>query len=418
MGLTMQEKKALTREISKRYQKAEKKEKTCILNELVKTTGYNRKYILHVLANWGKTSTVRMSGETIRLKASPKKRRKGGGRKPVYTYEFVAVLRAIWIFFWYRRGKILAPFIRSRMKYLEPAFHITPEVRELLLKAGPATIDRKLKADKRKLALKGKSLTKPGNLLKKQIPVRTYYADADKKPGFFEIDTVRHCGANDSGEFCLTLTATDVYSGWVELRPLLNKAHKWVLQALSDIKSSLQFPLSGIDGDNGSEFINSALLKWRRDERIQFTRTRAYHKNDNCYVEQKNYSCVRAFAGCDRFSTAAELDALAALYRSLCPLINFFIPSEKLISKTRVGSKIRKVYDKQILSPYQRLLACPDVSDEVKARLVKRSEIYNPVVLQREVHYAVDVLTSLKRGSDIEEPVSLATLVLHASNYG
>jgi hypothetical protein len=414
----MQEKKALTREISKRYQKAEKKEKTCILNELVKTTGYNRKYILHVLANWGKTTTVRMSGETIRLKASQKKRRKGGGRKPVYTDEFAVVLRAIWIFFWYRCGKILSPFIRSQMKHLEPAFHITPEARELLLKASPATIDRKLKADKKKLALKGKSLTKPGNLLKKQIPVRTYYADADKKPGFFEIDTVHHCGTNDSGEFCLTLTATDVYSGWVELRPLLNKAHKWVLQALSDIKSSLQFPLSGIDSDNGSEFINSALLKWCRDERIQFTRTRAYHKNDNCYVEQKNYSCVRAFAGYARFSTAAELDALAALYRSLCPLINFFIPSEKLISKTRVGSKIRKVYDKQILSPYQRLLACPGVSDEAKARLVKRSGIYNPVVLQREVHDAVDVLTSLKRVSDLDEPVPLAALVLHASNYG
>ena len=418
MGLTMQEKKSLTREISKRYQKAGKKEKTGILNELVKTTGYNRKYILHVLANWGKITTVSLSGKTVRLKASPKKRRKGGGRKPIYTDEFTAVLRAIWIFFWYRCGKILAPFIRSQMKYLEPAFHITPEARELLLKASPATIDRKLKADKKKLALKGRSLTKPGNLLKKQIPVRTYYADADKKPGFFEIDTVHHCGSHDSGEFCLTLTATDVYSGWVELRPLLNKAHKWVLQALLDIKSSLQFPLSGIDSDNGSEFINSALLKWCRDERIQFTRTRAYHKNDNCYVEQKNYSCVRAFAGYGRFSTAAELNALAALYRSLCPLINFFIPSEKLISKTRVGSKIRKVYDKQILSPYQRLLACPDVSDEAKARLVKKSGIYNPVVLQREVHDAVDVLASLKRGSDLDEPVPLAALVLHASNYG
>jgi hypothetical protein len=304
------------------------------------------------------------------------------------------------------------------MKYLEPAFHITPEVRELLLRASPAAIDRKLKADRKKLALKGRSLTKPGNLLKKEIPVRTYYADADKKPGFFEIDTVHHCGNHDSGEFCLTLTATDVYSGWVELRPLLNKAHKWVLQALLDIKSSLLFPLSGLDSDNGSEFINSALLKWCRGERIQFTRTRAYHKNDNCYVEQKNYSCVRAFAGYGRFSTAAELDALAALYRSLCPLINFFIPSQKLISKTRVGSKIRKVYDKQILSPYQRLLACPDVTDEVKARLVKSGETLNPVALQQEVHEAVGVLTSLKRCSDLEEPVSLAALSLHASSYG
>ena len=150
MKLTMQEKKSLTREISKRYQKAKKKEKTCILNELVKTTGYNRKYALHVLANSEKTTTVHLFGKTIRLKASPQKRRKGGGRKPIYTDEFATALRAIWIFFRYRCGKILAPFIRSQMKHLEPVFHITPEVRELLLKASPATIDRKLKADRRK----------------------------------------------------------------------------------------------------------------------------------------------------------------------------------------------------------------------------------------------------------------------------
>jgi len=154
------------------------------------------------------------------------------------------------------------------------------------------------------------------------------------------------------------------------------------------------------------------------NERIQFTRTRAYHKNDNCCAGQKNYSRARAFVGYDRFPAAAELDALAALYRPLCPLINFFIPSEKLISKTRGGSKIRKVYDKQVLSPYRRLLACPGVSDELKARLVKRSGLYSPAALQQEVRDAVDVLASLKCGSDLEEPFTLAALVLHASNYG
>ena len=200
MGLTMQEKKALTREVSKRYQKAEKKEKTRILDELVKTTGCNRKYILHVLVNWGKTTTAIVSGKIVRLKASPHKRKKGGGRKPIYTEEVVKVLRAIWIFFWYRCGKILAPFIREQMKYLEAEFGITPEVKRLLLKISPSTIDRKLKEDKKKLALKGKNGTKPGKLLKKQIPVRTYYPDADKNPGFFEIDTVHHCGVSDTGE--------------------------------------------------------------------------------------------------------------------------------------------------------------------------------------------------------------------------
>ena len=415
----MWEKKALTREVSKRYQKAEKKEKTVILNELVKTTGYNRKYVVHVLANWGKTAAVNMDGETVRLTASPHKRRKGGGRKPKYSGDFIIVLRKIWAFFSYRCGKILAPFMREQMRFLEQPFRLTEQDKALLLSVSPSTIDRLLKQDKRKLALKGRSGTKPGKLLKKQIPVRTYYADADKKPGFFEIDTVHHCGTSDSGEFCLTLTATDVYSGWVELRPTLNKAYKWVFQALLDIKSSLPFPLMGIDSDfsprdNGSEFINAALLKWCRDERIQFTRARAYRKNDNCFVEQKNYSCVRNFVGYYRFCAAAERDALADVYRSLCPLLNFFMPTIKLISKTRVGTKIKKVYDKNVISPYRRLLASPDLCVEAKTELSRRFALYDPVKLQREVHNAVDALVSLNKAVNLEGGKSLAVSPLHA----
>jgi hypothetical protein len=414
MGLSMQEKKAITGEVSKRYQKAEKKEKTLILDELVKTSGYNRKYILHVLANYGKTTIVRLSGKAVRLQASSHIRKKGGGRKPVYTEEVITILTAIWIFFWYRCGKILAPFIREQMKFLEPAFHITPEVKKLLLKISPATIDRKLKADKKKLDIKGKSCTKPGNLLKKHIPVRTYYADADKKPGFFEIDTVHHCGTSESGEFCLTLSATDVYSGWVELAPLLNKAEKWILETLPVIKSSLPFPFLGLDSDNGSEFINKPLLKWCSNEGIQFTRSRPYHKNDNCYVEQKNNSCVRNFVGYYRYSSYAERDALAAVYRPLCPLLNYFIPTQKLLSKTRVGSKIKKVYDKNVFSPYQRLLASPDLSDEYKKELVKQYKLLNPVRLQQEVHEAVDALMALNKTKDLEGVKSLAASALQA----
>ena len=414
MGLSMQEKKALTEEACKRYRKAGKKEKTLMLDELAEYLQCNRKYLIHKLATWGKTSTVRLGGKTARLKASGGKRKKGGGRKPVYTEEFANTLRAIWIFFWYRCGKILAPFIRGQMKHLVKPFGITPEVKGLLLKASPATIDRKLKADKKELAFKGKSGTKPGSLLKKQIPVRVYYTDADKKPGFFEIDTVHHCGHTDSGEFCLTLSATDVYSGWIELRPLLNKAHKWVLQELPGIKSSLPFPLLGIDSDNGSEFINSALLQWCRREHIQFTRARPYHKNDNCFVEQKNSSCVRNFVGHCRFTAAAERDALAAVYHSLCPLLNYFIPANKLIAKIKVGGKTKKVYDKNILSPYQRLLASPDLNDKAKGELARRYKSYNPVALQREVHKAVDALTALSVGKELDGVQSLAVAALRA----
>ncbi|MDR2542188.1 MAG: DDE-type integrase/transposase/recombinase [Treponema sp.] len=401
MGLTMPGKNALTNEVSKRYQKAKKKEKTLILNEFVQNTGYNRKYALHKLVNWGKAVTVRIDGETVKLKSGTDKRRKGGGRKPIYTGGFPIVLQEIWVFFWYRCGKILAPFIREHIQFLETPFRITPEIKELLLKASPSTIDRVLRAEKKKLTLKGKRGTKPGKLLKKHIPIRTYFADADKKCGFFEFDTVHHCGISESGEFCLTLTATDVYSGWVELRPLLNKAHKWVFQALADIRASLPFPLQGMDSDNGSEFINNAVLKWCQEHKIQFTRTRPYHKNDNCYVEQKNNSAVRNFIGYERFTEAAERDALAAVYRSLCPLLNYFIPTQKLLSKTRVGANVKKVYDKKIVSPYQRLLASPDLTDDVKTELTRRFEQYDPVKLQKEVHGAVDTLMKLNKKKEL-----------------
>ncbi|MDR0642779.1 MAG: transposase, partial [Treponema sp.] len=143
--------------------------------------------------------------------------------------------------------------------------------------------------------------------------------------------------------FCLTLDATDVYSGWVCLRPLLNKAQKWVMETLPDIHADLPFPLPGIDSDNGSEFINRTLYSWCDSRRITFTRTRPYKKNGNCFVEQKNFKCIRDYVSYRRFDTPAELQTLAQLYRSLCPLLNYFLPSVKLIDKQRVGSKVRKV---------------------------------------------------------------------------
>jgi hypothetical protein len=119
---------------------------------------------------------------------------------------------------------------------------------------------------------------------------------------------------------------------------------------------------------NGSEFINHPLLSWCDTHHISFTRSRPYKKNDNCFVEQKNLTCVREYAGYHRFDTPCEHQALARVYRSLCPLLNYFLPTIKLIDKSRVGSKVRKVYDKP-MSPYQRLMACPDLPDEVKAEL-------------------------------------------------
>jgi hypothetical protein len=139
---------------------------------------------------------------------------------------------------------------------------------------------------------------------------------------------------------CLALSAADAYSGRAELRSLLNKAEKRTLETLPAVKLSLPFPFLGLGSGNGSEFIDKPLEKRCPAEGIRFTRSRPCRKNDNCYAGQKNNSCVRNFSGYYRFSSAVERDALAAAYRSPCPLLNCFMPTQKLLSKTRVGSKI------------------------------------------------------------------------------
>jgi hypothetical protein len=398
MGLTVKEKQSVIRESYQRYQSSGKKDKSKILNELCQITGLNRKYLLHLLANWGKTTTVCLEGKRLTLKAlPPKKPRKERAGKVIYGPQVVASLKTLWEYFGFMCGQLLAPFIRANMTFLEQeeAFHITPEVREKLLAVSSATINRKLKTERKKRQLRGVSGTKPGKWLKHTIPIRVHYPWNERKPGFFEIDTVHHCGNHESGEFNLTLDCTDVYSGWVSLFGLLNKAQKWVFQSLLSLSQSLPFPLLGLDSDNGSEFINEWLRDWCESHAIQFTRSRPYHKNDNCFVEQKNNACVRKYVGYYRFDSPAERDALNVLYQSLCPLLNYFLPTMKLIEKIKVGSRVRKVYEKIPKSPYQRLLESPDISDEVKAELKQRFSRYNPVLLQKQVHQAVDALMTV-----------------------
>jgi transposase InsO family protein len=281
--------------------------------------------------------------------------------------------------------------MRQQMAYIArwPAFGITGEIAEKLKKISPASIDRYLKKDKAALRLKGKSLAKPLDSLKSRIPIRTFYTSEErKKPGFWQIDTVHHCGQATSGQYLHTLTATDIASGWIELHSLLNNAHKWTFQALSHIKTSAILPVLDFHSDNGSEFINNATETWRKGNGIPFTRSRDHQKNDNCFVEQKNGAVVREYVGYDRLEGLQEQALLAAVYRSLTPLLNFFMPTQKLKSKTRVGSKESKVYDDPI-SPFQRLIESNDTPQQTKDALVAQIALYNPVELQHNVNKAV-----------------------------
>lgn len=205
-------------------------------------------------------------------------------------------------------GKRLAPFIQNALPILErfEEIIIDNDTREKLLSISPATIDRLLQSERTKFHLKGRSRTKPGTLLKHQIPIRTFSQWDEQQPGFVEIDLVSHDGGTSRGEFIQTLDLTDICTKWTETRAVRNKAQRWVFEALEDIIAHLPFELRGIDSDNGAEFINAHLLRYCDARKITFTRSKPYRKNDNCFVEQKNYSVVRKTAGYFKYDTAEK----------------------------------------------------------------------------------------------------------------
>ncbi|MDR0688989.1 MAG: transposase family protein [Spirochaetaceae bacterium] len=405
----MKNRRTLANEVSKRYKNAEKKEKKQILDEFTANTGYTRKYAIHLLANWDKTAWVKLDGRLVRLKTGNPKKRTGTLR---YDPEVIAVVHRIWEAFGCRCGKLLAPLIRLFIDFLvrDQTFGplITPDIKAKLLTISGAAIDRRLAPDRKKLALKGKSHTKPGTLLKNRIPIRAYFSWDQRKPGCFEMDTVSHCGANSYGEFRSSLNLTDVASGWVEIRACRNRAHRTVKQHIIEIKDSLPFPLKGVDSESGGEFINRQVWQWCKENGVEFTRGRPCRKNDNCFVEQKNGDVIRKAVGCSRFDTDQETAALAGVYRHLCPLVNFWYPSIKVTGKERLeNGRLKKKYDAP-KTPYQRLLESPDLSDTVKQELKRRAQAANPVTLMRLENQAVARLLHIhtRKNREVPPPVS------------
>ncbi len=371
MPLTMAEKHAVTRKLADRYRRASKKEKGEVLDTLCEITGYNRDHAARL------------------LRAGPpprKKKKKRRVRPHVYDADVLFALRKVWATLDGLCGKRLVAVMEETIAAMERhgELMVSGEVRSKLLSVSAATIDRMLAPDRARLSFKGRCGTKPGTLLKHQIPMRTFADWDDARPGFLEIDLVGHEGGVLRGEYCQTLDATDIATGWTETRAVRNKAQVHVFAALKEIRASLPFPLLGIDSDNGTEFINHELLRYCKDKRITFTRSRAYKKNDGCYVEQKNWSVVRRNVGYARFDTPEELGVLGELYTVLREHTNFFMPSTKLISKTRDGAKVTKRYDRA-KTPYARALGSEHVTDAVKRRLTKRYETLNPVALKRKI---------------------------------
>ena len=389
----------VTKEISKRYRKASKKKKGRILDEFCETTKYNRKYAARVLRK----------GPGKRRGKSPPGRPKpfrGQGRKPIYTNDVRKVLVKIWAILDCPCGKRLVAVLPETVRVLEKhkEIELEKEVRGKLGRISASTADRLLAGERKKMELKSRSKTRPGSLLKHQIPIRTFADWDDCRVGFMEIDLVGHDGGNTSGDYCQSLDTTDVASGWSEQRAVKNKAQKWTFEALETIRERLPFPLLGIDSDNGSEFINAHLYGYCEAEEITFTRGRPYRKNDGCYVEQKNYTTVRRNVGYMRYDTDKELTILNQLYDIFRLYNNFFLPQMKLVEKTRQGSKVTKRYDKP-RTPYRRLLESPDVDDVTKRKLKRQYAKLNPAKLKRQILDLQDKLykTSVFKGGKEEK---------------
>ena len=374
-------KREMIETIHPRYLRANKAGKAQILDEFIAVTGYHRKYAIRVLRHGPKPKGLKRTG-----------------RHKVYQGEVVQFLEQIWEIYGRICSKRLQPFLPEGITVLERWHEISlsTEIKHLLLSMSRATIDRCLKKARFIQPLRGLSTTKPGSLLKAAIPIRTFTPWEDEHPGFLEIDLVAHCGSTTDGTYLNTLTATDLATGWAECLALADKTQSAVSQAIAQMRQDLPFALLGLDSDNGTEFINDTLYRYCMAEKITFTRSRPYQKNDQAHVEQKNWSVVRHTVGYDRLEGSEELALLRSIYTDLRLYINFFQPVLKLVARVRIDGKTVRTYD-QAKTPYRRVMALESLPLEVKARLTAQYVTLNPVRLRASIDAKVGKLWKIIR---------------------
>lgn len=368
-------------EIRERYRNSSRSEKKKILDEFCAVCGYSRKYVIRLLG-----------GDPNRP------RRTKPGPKPKYnSEELLTHLKKLW-FAMEQMGakKMVAALAHWLPHYRADGF--TADIELKLRTMSASTIDRLLKPLKSN-ALRGIATTKPGSLLKKRIPIQTVDWNI-KQAGFMEADTVAHCGEAICGEYAHSITMTDIHTGWTENRATWTKAAGGVQEQIKDIENGLPFDILGFDCDNGSEFLTYNLVDYfqkGREKPVKFTRSRPYQKNDQAFVEQKNWTHVRQLFGYDRLDRRDLVALMNDIYKNEWnPLHNFFIPQIKLIEKTRIGGRIKKKYDKP-QTPYQRLLESSDLCEEAKQLLIARSGNLNPFELKASLEEKLKTFSNLRK---------------------
>jgi len=353
------------------YLKASKREKTILLDEYIKNTGQNRKYVIQTL-----------NGPEIW--ADQGKRRKP--RKNKYGPEVNAPLVLLWRIFDFPCGQRLKPCIEAELERLRDfgEINISDQLAEQLKSMSSATIDRRLKVPRKGEHNRRFSTTRPGSLLKAKIPIRLTTWDT-KKIGYLETDLVAHCGASAFGEYGNTVSLTEIAVGWWEGEAILGKTQKATLEALKLMRLRTPFTWLGLDADNGGEFINYPLWNYCNQEKLEFTRSRENKKNDNAYVEQKNWTHVRKMLGYLRYDTPKELAIINNLYRTELRLYkNFFQPIMKLKKKMRLGAKRHRQYE-VAKTPYQRLTESKQIKQPTRNHLTTLYQQLNPAALKRTI---------------------------------
>jgi hypothetical protein len=368
--MSLSSRRELASTLRPRYLAASKSQKGLILDEFVLTTDYDRKYAVKVLSS---------------VPAPPPQVGCRRNRTRKYDAQVAAALVALWKTARCVCAARLVPFVPSLILALERhgQFGVTRVVRDKLCSMSVSTA-RRLLSENRRGTEKGVGATRPGTLLRNDIPIRTFADWDDVRPGFFEADLVAHCGDTGAGDFVYTLTMTDVFTGWTETVAVPNKGQTAVCEGIETIRKRLPFPMLGIDCDNGSEFVNHHLKRYCDERRITFTRSRPYKKNDQCRVEQKNGAVVRPVAGYARYEGKASCDALNQLYVAYRLYLNFFAPCLKLVSKSRNGPKVTRKFD-GAKTPYERLASSGAATPAKCAELKAFFEGIDPTRLNRRI---------------------------------